>query len=121
MAATFRNSYADRSYNCRCCGQAAVFTALEQKHAFEVNKTHIHKQRFLCEPCWRAEHAVQEKLAAMAARWAQNQRELRGDLDFLGGWRALLSEHERYGARPDQARQAMLDKLIQALGAPGQA
>lgn len=95
-----------------------MFTALEQQHAFEVRKTHIHQQRLLCQPCWRAQHGVAERLDGFAARWAENKALLRCDGDFLRDWHALLLENERYGGRRNGAKMAMLSKLLDSEAKP---
>ncbi len=46
--------YADEYYWCRRCGAPAVFTAEQQREAFEVRKKPIYQRRVHCERCWQA-------------------------------------------------------------------
>lgn len=112
VAAHFCAHYADIAYRCRYCGEHAVFTAREQKRVYEVKKTHIDVQRVLCEACYAARAGVARKVAACAAQWAQGKGVLVTDAGFLTGWRDLLVEHCRYGARPNGAAIAMLEKAL---------
>lgn len=116
VAAHFCTEYRDIAYRCRYCGEQAVFTAREQKRVYEVQKTHIDVQRVLCEVCYVARAGVARKVAACEAQWAQGKRVLVTDAGFLTGWRDLLVEHYRYGARPNGAAIAMLEKALGKLG-----
>ncbi|MDQ1829878.1 zinc-ribbon domain containing protein [Massilia scottii] len=112
VAASFRTYYTDRAYRCRACRKDALFSAAEQKIAYEVRKTQINAQRVLCEACWRERHVVEKKIAACEAQWAQSKSALARDAVFLSAWRALLLEHQRYGARENGAANTMLQKLL---------
>jgi len=116
VAATFRTCYTDKTYRCRYCGKDAVFTAREQKFAYETKKTEIEVRRVLCEPCWRACRRVATKIAGCEARWAESKKELATDAGFLSEWRDLLMEHHRYGARANGAAMNMLGKLLARAG-----
>ena len=48
-------SYTNEYYWCRRCGSAAVFTAEQQRDAYEVRKRSIHQRRVLCDPCWKVD------------------------------------------------------------------
>jgi hypothetical protein len=113
VAASCRRHYTDRAYRCRACRKNVVFTAAEQKIAYEVKKTHITVQRVLCEACWRESHVVEKKIAAHEAQWAESKQVLANDAAFLSAWRALLTEHQRYGARVNSAAMNMLRKLLE--------
>ncbi|CUI05832.1 hypothetical protein BN2497_6441 [Janthinobacterium sp. CG23_2] len=112
VKASFCTHYTDRAYRCHACGKAALFTAAEQKMAYEVRKTHIDVQRVLCEACWRERHVVEQKIAACEGQWAGSKQALARDAVFLSAWRALLLEHRRYGARHNIAADNMLRKLL---------
>ncbi|WAC75523.1 zinc-ribbon domain containing protein [Roseateles sp. SL47] len=43
--------YFDEFYWCSHCRKPAVFTALQQKHAYEVEKRYLFQTRKLCDPC----------------------------------------------------------------------
>lgn len=115
VPATYVTTYTDIPYRCRYCGIAAVFTAREQKLAYEVKKTHIDVQRVLCEPCWRECGRVAKRIAACEAKWAESKKELAADAKFLAEWRGLLEEHHRYGAPANGAAMNMLRKLLEGV------
>jgi len=48
-------SYTNEYYWCRRCNSATVFTAEQQRDAYEVRKRSIHQRRVLCDPCWTAD------------------------------------------------------------------
>src|SRR5882724_11634650 len=54
--------YEDIHYQCMRCARPAVFTAVEQKLAFEGRKAYIWQGRTLCSQCWserqRIEHDI---------------------------------------------------------------
>lgn len=119
VAASFRTHYRDRAYRCRNCRKDALFSAAEQKIAYEVKKTHIDVQRVLCHACWRESHVVQLKIAACEARWAESKQVLAHDAAFLSAWHALLLQHQRYGARANSAAKNMLRKLLDRIVGEG--
>lgn len=49
--------YFDEYYWCARCGQACVFTADQQQHAYEVEQRHIRSTRTLCDECHAARRA----------------------------------------------------------------
>lgn len=51
-------SYMDEYYWCARCGAAAVFTALQQRHAYEVDKRYWLQRRKLCDGCHRESRGV---------------------------------------------------------------
>ncbi|NHZ98150.1 hypothetical protein F2P46_20835 [Massilia sp. CCM 8734] len=112
VAASFRTHYTDRAYRCHTCRKDVVFTAAEQKIAYEVKKTHIAVRRVLCEACWNESHVVAQKIAACEVRWAGSKQVLARDTEFLSAWSGLLLEHQHYGARENSAAKNMLRKLL---------
>jgi hypothetical protein len=117
VRASFRTHYTDRAYRCSACRKEAVFTAAEQKMAYEVKKTHIDVRRVLCTPCWRERHVVEQKIAACEAQWAESKPVLARDAAFLSTWRELLLEHHHYGARVNSAAANMLQHLLDRIAA----
>jgi hypothetical protein len=110
-----RTFYEDIAYRCHYCGVDAVFTAREQKIAYETKKTHIDVRRVLCAACFRDRAEVARHIARCQAQWAMAKIELGRDQVFLQNWRCLLTEHARYGARADGAAMGMLDKALARL------
>ena len=77
IAGIFRKEYRDIEYRCKKCRVIAVFSALRQKHAFEVKKTYIEQTRTLCEACYDESNRVADEIGACEARWAQSKNLLR--------------------------------------------
>lgn len=57
-----KKTYKDTPYKCSLCFADAVFTAEEQKHAFEVRKAYIWQARVLCASCWAEEQTIAKGL-----------------------------------------------------------
>lgn len=104
--------YVDMPWTCRGCNQAFVFTAQEQKQAFEVEKIYIWKRPVLCDACSQKKQGLVEKLSQSEARWKLHQQELRHDLPFLKEWLTLLGEYAQLSGRRNRDMIAMLQKLI---------
>ena len=68
VVAEWTREYRDIEYSCGRCHAHAIFSAADQKHAFEVMKAPIYQRRVLCIDCWRQslvlardiEHCVQQ-------------------------------------------------------------
>ena len=113
VAVHFKREYVDIGYACWHCGSACVFTAPDQKHAFEVRKASIDQRRMLCADCWSESHRTRAALAECDRRWACGKAALQRDAVFLERWLELLIVLERYVAyKPDTARKNMLRKLL---------
>lgn len=50
-----RGYYVDKSFTCRDCGKAEVWTATQQKWWYEVAKGGLFTQALRCRPCRRRE------------------------------------------------------------------
>jgi hypothetical protein len=53
--------YTDRSFNCRDCGHAELWTAKQQKWWYEVAKGHLNTRAVRCRPCRRLERARRDE------------------------------------------------------------
>jgi len=104
--------YVDIPWTCRGCGQAFVFTAQEQKQAFEIEKVYIWKRPVLCDACYNKKLRLAEKLSHYEARWKIHKQELSHDLPFLKEWLTLLGEYAQISGRRNHDMIAMLQKLI---------
>jgi hypothetical protein len=104
--------YRDIHYQCWHCKAAAVFTAAQQKHTFEVKKAHISQRRSLCEACWKESNRIAKELDQYAVRWAAEKASLRTNVAFLEAWQLLLSSARNYSWRHDVARQRMVERLL---------
>ncbi|MFQ6313016.1 zinc-ribbon domain containing protein [Lysobacter capsici] len=99
---------------CRRCDNEFVFTAAQQRQAFEVRKAYIWQQRTLCEKCWQQRLALTGELRQPQSRWRAQRASLKNDIAALRRWRELLQQLPGYGCRQDVAQIAMLERLLGA-------
>lgn len=107
--------YADVVYRCLKCSANSVFTAAEQKHAFEVKKRYIWQRRILCIACHAALQQLKAREQALRQRWSKTSASLTHDATFLHEWLAALNELPSYGKRRNTSMSRRLDKLLTAL------
>ncbi len=106
--------YEDIHYQCVRCGKISVFTAADQKLAFELHKAYIWQRRKLCQACWREKHRIEQRIHACQTRWRANTRELQHSVAFLKQWLKLLETYSDYGGRKNHAGITMLRRLVDA-------
>ena len=104
--------YRDKAYRCWRCDAPDVFTAAEQKHAFEVRKAHIDQQRILCRACHREWVGLEREAGECRRRWASEDAALRRDPAFLRRWLVALERLPGYNGARDEANIVMLRKLV---------
>jgi hypothetical protein len=104
--------YRDKAYRCWRCQAPDVFTAAEQKHAFEVQKANISQQRVLCRACHREWVGLEREADECRRRWAAERAALRNDPEFLRRWLAVLEALPKYNGARDEANIAMLRRLV---------
>lgn len=115
LAAEFAGAhYQDLPLRCRRCDSGFVFTAAQQRQAFEVRKAYIWQQRILCEKCWQQRLALTGELRQLQSRWRAQRATLKRDIAALRRWRELLRQLPFYGCRQDLAQIAMLERLLDA-------
>jgi hypothetical protein len=106
--------YQDKHFVCRTCGEAATFSAAEQKHALEIQKVLIHKRRVLCQTCFERRKELLAEAALALAEWTNNKANILASIERIRRWKALLECLPSYGGRRDTARIRMLDRLLHA-------
>ena len=104
--------YQDIHYKCARCRRDAVFSAVEQKVAFEGRKVYIWQRRSLCSECWSESRRIERRIRECQTRWRIDKRMLRRDSSFLRQWLELLEAHPNYGARKNNAGITMLRRLL---------
>jgi Probable zinc-ribbon domain len=105
--------YRDKAYQCWRCGARDVFTAVEQKHAFEVRKVNISQQRILCLVCHSEWVRLEREASECRRRWATERHTLLCDSDFLDRWLEVLESLPDYNGARDEANIVMLHRLTQ--------
>lgn len=115
LAAEFAGThYQDQPARCRRCDGEFVFTAAQQRQAFEVRKAYIWQQRTLCAACWQQRLALTGELRRLQRQWRAQRASLKRDIAALRRWRELLRQLPFYGCRQDVAQIAMLERLLAA-------
>lgn len=100
--------YGDIRYTCAKCQEDAVFTAEEQKTAFEQKKQYVWRRRVLCPRCNGELFKLRKHDRQCQARWAQKRGNLKSDRVFLEEWAAVLTKIPSYLPR---LRSNMLVRL----------
>ena len=54
--------YEDIKYKCSHCRKRTVYTAAEQKIAFEEKKAYVSQRRVLCPKCWEEKRNIEREL-----------------------------------------------------------
>jgi hypothetical protein len=105
--------YEDLPYRCRSCGREDVFTAEQQKHAYEIKKNLWPlQQHVLCSLCFSDWQKLLSEAEALKQLWEADSSRLKGDIAALERWLAVLKLLPKYGTRIDGARVRMLEGLI---------
>ena len=105
--------YRDKAYLCWRCRAPDVFTAVDQKHAFEVLKVNISQGRILCGACHRERVQLDREARECRRRWAEERSDVENNAEFLQRWLAVLEALPGYNVREDSANIAMLTRLTQ--------
>jgi hypothetical protein len=119
LASGYTDYYRDITYVCIHCDAHAVFTAEEQRKAFEVEKRYIWHRRNLCGECWRERREVERTLQECREMWTKQRSSLQNDRGFLADWLFALELHPQYGGSEDTAHIAMIRRLLAALPQDG--
>lgn len=106
--------YDDLEFSCRRCGNAALFSAEQQKYTYEVEKAYIGQRRVLCDDCFQLRVALVEEASKLFAEWKADKRAMLGDAPKLSRWLDILASLPSFGLRPDTARVRMLTRILRA-------
>ena len=112
----YTKEYKDISYHCWKCQKAAVFSAKDQQHTYEVKKAPIDQKRKLCLDCWKESLAITNAITLCEKQWMDKKDTLRLDKNFLAHWLELLTSEKSYNGhkryKPNIATENMLKKLL---------
>ena len=105
--------YRDITYDCWRCKKSAVLSAADQRYTYEVKKAPIDQRRILCTECWRELLEIDREIKLCEQQWANSNKSLLSNADFLTRWLNLLTSHEMYVPyHPNTAAKNMLRKLL---------
>jgi hypothetical protein len=106
--------YRDEEYRCWQCRKTAIFTARDQKYAYEVKKRYFWQRRRLCGECWSRAYQIKARLKKYDDNWVESKENRLKDKEELEKWLELLIELEGYMPYGhDVAKKNMLKKLIE--------
>ena len=108
-------NYEDIHYECWRCNTADVFTAAQQKAAFEVKQAYIWQRRILCQACFSERRRLEQISRAQSKQWREAKNKVARDRRFLEKWLNALEELPGYAARRNTANIAMLKKRLASL------
>nr|WP_315484572.1 hypothetical protein [uncultured Undibacterium sp.] len=99
---------------CRCfkCEQSFVFTAKEQKIAFEVHKQYVWKPKRRCNQCQLKLENIQTRERELQLAWNKNGKVLCFDRNFLEEWLTILELIPLFGKRENSSAIRMLRKAL---------
>jgi hypothetical protein len=100
---------------CLKCGASFVFTAQEQKQAFEIEHRYPGYLPSLCPPCSGEWEILEQRILNCEHLWEENRTSLAKDQEFLSGWLALLKKGQPYGKKHFESQVRMLIKAIEDL------
>jgi hypothetical protein len=103
--------YENISYRCTKCSQPSVFTAEEQKIAYEIRKEYIWKIKTLCSVCHSNLELLRKKDKQFQEEWAKNKGALKVDYKFLCAWLEILEDVPSYGKKAHFSMINMLTRL----------
>ena len=107
-----KTHYEDIQYRCRKCNELAIFTAGEQKIAFEVKKNYIWQQHVLCTKCNDEFYKLKIREKEFQHSWSKYRSTLKNDQQFLSDWLNILNTLPAYGKRPRSSMIKLLNKLL---------
>ena len=104
--------YEDERYQCVKCGCSAVFSAQEQKEAFEVKKRYIWQRRTLCKSCYGELLELKKELSMYEEMWSQESAVTKKSAPYLQSWLTAINAMPSYGKPKNHAKAQKLFNLI---------
>jgi hypothetical protein len=105
--------YEDEKYKCYKCGKMAVFSAQEQKKAYEEDKRYIWQKRTLCPSCYLTYKNIKTKISYFEKQIGSKLKGRSIDSSVIIEWHSMLKELPTYGKPLDKAKLALLEKMLE--------
>ncbi|MGL4666984.1 MAG: zinc-ribbon domain containing protein [Saezia sp.] len=112
---SYNEYYEDIPYTCAQCSRPSVFTADEQKYAFEVQKRYMWQKQLLCVTCHEASKVLRAQHKKFAQQWIADKDRLQNDKQFMTDWLVLLEEFKPYRVKNRVAPEVMIYRLQKLL------
>lgn len=100
---------------CLKCGTSFVFSARDQKQAFETEHRYPGFLPSLCPTCSGEWQTLEQGILECEHSWEANRTRLANDQEFLRRWLTLLKKGLPYGKKRFESRIRMLNKSIEEL------
>ncbi len=105
--------YENLAYRCRKCEMSCVFTAEQQKEAYEERKEYVWRIPSLCPSCETQRNLLRAEVKECQEAWNCKREVLSKNRNFLEQWRLILREIETYGRKGSSPSNViMISKLL---------
>ncbi len=104
--------YEDIEYKCRACSKIDVYSAFEQKKAYENRKDYIDCTRVLCQNCWRNKLSLLKQSQEMEKEYCSSQEAILSNEKFLRNWLNVLTEYKKYSYNYNHQRIKFIEKHL---------
>mgnify|MGYP001606110043 CR=1 FL=1 len=105
--------YEDIEYVCRSCGRKDIYSAFEQKKAYENRKDYICCTRVLCQKCWRNKRNLLKLAHEMEKQYCLNKQVHLNSEKFLREWLHVLCEYKKYSYRFNHQRIRFIERHLE--------
>jgi len=96
--------YSDIKYKCSKCKKPEIFTAQEQKEAYEDRKEYMWSKHLLCKACWKEMRSIEKELEEKEEYYINNKETALKNKEFLEEWLETLQEYPKYGKKENTAK-----------------
>ena len=107
-------------YRCRACEVNCIFSAQEQRVAYEVNKKYVWWLPALCATCSERLIALRATDKLHQAQWNQQRQSLAADRTFLESWLAVIQGLRAHGKPNDSMERMLVRRLLELPMSPRQ-
>jgi hypothetical protein len=108
--------YENISYRCKKCEVSCVFSAEDQKRAYEIEKRFVWWLPSLCPPCLTEVEALLDEARQSQELWDKRKAELKSDREFLERWIYVLVQISAYGKKANTDMITMLRRCLEEAG-----
>ncbi|WP_444931495.1 hypothetical protein ACJJIF_06880 [Microbulbifer sp. SSSA002] len=104
--------YENISYSCRTCSCSCVFSAQDQKEAYEIQKRFVWWIPSRCSKCQEKLDKLLDKERQYQALWNSDKEKVKKDKSLVVDWLKVIREIDAYGKK---SNQTMVTCLVRCL------
>jgi hypothetical protein len=104
--------YSAYKYGCFKCGKKAIYSAIEQKEAYENRKEYMWAKPTLCSQCWKEKRVLKTTNNKMESLFCLEKEKYLADENFLNEWLKSLIEYGLYTNKANTARIEFIKKHL---------